>query len=160
AYWYQRGFYSEGRAWFAELLAQPPYANSAARAAALIWIAQLINLQGDVSAALGVTDEGLAMARTLGDPATIGTGVFVRGGIVLRTGDLEVAQSLSEESLTVCRRNGLSSPPLEYSDLHCLGLVAVEAGDSARAATFGTESRALAKRIGHVRGTANSLYLL
>jgi non-specific serine/threonine protein kinase len=160
AYWYQRGFYSEGRAWLAELLAQPPYANSVARAAALIWVAHLINLQGELSAALGVTDEGLVMARKLGDPATIGTGLFCKAGIVLRTGDLEQAQSLFEESLSVCRRNGLSSTALEYYDLHCLGLVAVEAGDSARAATLGTECLALAKRIGHVRGSANSLYLL
>lgn len=135
AYWYQRGFYSEGRAWLEQLLAQPPYANSVARAAALIWAAHLINLQGEVSAALAVTDEGLVMARKLGDPATIATGLWCKARMVFRMGDLEQAQSLFDESLSVCRDNGLSSTPLEYYVLYCLGLLALEARDTSRAAS-------------------------
>ena len=46
AFWYQRGSYTEGRAWFAELLAQPGGADGAARAYALLMAAQLTNQQG------------------------------------------------------------------------------------------------------------------
>ena len=41
-----------------------------------------------------------------------------------------------------------------------LGLVALEVRDHARAANLGAECLALAKRIGHARGSANALYVL
>src|SRR5207245_11170099 len=43
AFWYQRGSHTEGRAWFAELLAQPGGADGAARAYALRIAAPLTN---------------------------------------------------------------------------------------------------------------------
>jgi hypothetical protein len=41
-----------------------------------------------------------------------------------------------------------------------LGLLALEGGHHARAATLATECQALAKRISHARGLANADYIL
>jgi hypothetical protein len=45
-FWYERGFYSEGRAWFKELQAQAGGVATSAHAAALISAASLTELQG------------------------------------------------------------------------------------------------------------------
>jgi predicted ATPase/DNA-binding CsgD family transcriptional regulator len=160
AFWYQYGFYAEGCAWLAEVLAQTEALRTVARATALIWAAQLTKLRGDVPAALALARESLAIARELDDAGAFAESLWCEAQIALRTGDAARAQSLLEESLSVCRDNRLSRAGLEYYILHGLALLALETGDSARAATIGAECQELAQRIGHVRGSANTMYVL
>jgi len=158
AFWYQRGSSSEARMWFAELQAQARGTASPALAAALIWAAGLMDRHGDPNAARGLLRESRAIARQLGDAASVASGLFHEAGIALRAGDIAQAQLLSEEGLSVSRTNALST--MEYYHLMGLGLAALEGGYHTRAATLGAECLALAERIGHARGSVNALYIL
>jgi predicted ATPase/DNA-binding CsgD family transcriptional regulator len=159
AFWHQRGAYSEGRMWLAELLGLPgAEAATRVRARALLSAATLANLQADFSAAEALSDESLILSRRLGYGRGITGALHVRGVIAVRRGDLAQAQVLFEEGLSVSRGDG--SQALEFYFLLLLGLVALEQGDQARAGALGAESLALARQIGHVRGQASSLYIL
>lgn len=158
AFWYERGSYAEGRAWFAELLALPGASSTPARAFALSWAAWLAMMHGDSRAARTLGSDGLALARQLGDTWGIAGALMQEGAIAIRLGDLARAESLLEEGLSVSRAGGHGGQ--EFYHLLNLAHVALERGDHARAAAAGTESLAVARRLGHVRGAASSLHIL
>jgi hypothetical protein len=63
AFWYQRGFYAEGRTWFAELLAASETAAATReRSFALGWASHLAGKQGDFTAASALNAEALVVA--------------------------------------------------------------------------------------------------
>jgi non-specific serine/threonine protein kinase len=160
AFWYQHGFYGEARAWLAEVLAQPGATRTVARATALFRAAGMTNMRGDAAGAIALARQGLAIARELNDAEAIARGLGCEAWIASRTGDVVAAESLFGESLSVCQQVGLSAREFGYYVLHGLALLALETGDAARAAKLGADCQALAERIGHVRGSANAMYVL
>jgi non-specific serine/threonine protein kinase len=158
AYWYQRGQYAEGRAWFAEVVARAGSDASPALASALIWAGHLTNQQGDTAAATQLIQHGTAMARDLSDTPSIALGLLLQAGIMLRAGELTRSRSFLEEGLSICRAQSLSG--LEYYHLNHLATVALESGDPVLGGAVAAQSLALAQRIGHSRGIANALRLL
>jgi hypothetical protein len=113
-----------------------------------------------VPKALGLVSESLAIARELDDPAAIANALNCEAWIAWHTGDAARARSLYEEGLVVCQNNGLSATELGYYILHGLAGLALKTGDSAQAAKLVADCQALAERIGHVRGSANAMYML
>lgn len=156
AFWYQRGFYSEGRAWFAELLLLSGEAPTPERAFALTWAARLAAMQGDFSAARALCNEGLGLARRLGDTWLIAGALLEQGGMSVRLGDLARAQSSLEEGLRLSRAH--SHHALEFYHLMNLATLAHEEGDDLKSEAFAAGSLVLAKQLGHVWGAASSLY--
>jgi predicted ATPase len=158
AFWYQRGFYAEGRAWLAELLALPGAEASPARAFALTWAARLAMMQGDGIAARAMNAAGLALARQLGDTSGIAGALLEEGVISSRLGNFERAQSAFEEGVRISRAHAHAA--LEFYHVSNWAALALEQGDEARAEVLGGEALALATRLGHVRGKAGALYVL
>jgi predicted ATPase/class 3 adenylate cyclase len=88
-FWYARGYFSEGCAWLAELLALPATTAATARARALEWAGRLAYLQGDEL-----------------DRQRIATSLVALGHGALRRGDALRAQLLFNESLGLARDAG------------------------------------------------------
>ena len=159
AVWHQRGFYAEGRTWFAELLGLPGAAAATeVRAFALVRAALLATNQGEYALAQSLHDESQTLAQRLGYSYGIAQVLLNRGHVARVSGDLAGAQSIWEEGLSVSRSNAYQA--LEFYYLLLLGQVTLEQGDRALAGALGSESLALAKQIGHVRGRASSLRIL
>jgi hypothetical protein len=78
--------------------------------------------------------------------------------MMLRAGELSQPRLLLEEGLSLSRDHGLSG--LEYYHLSHLATLVLEAGDPVGGGAVAAESLALARRIGHARGSANALRLL
>ena len=72
-FWEIRGYLSEGRMWLDQVLALPAAVPSPARAEALVGVGALARFQGDLEAAMALTEEGLRVWQTLGTaPARAG----------------------------------------------------------------------------------------
>jgi predicted ATPase len=104
-YWDQRGYYAEGRAHLARALAIAP-GPSEARARALSVAGFLALEQGDSSQARAMLEEGLALARALGDPFTLGMSLVLLGAVLINVGELRRAVTLLEESAPLSRAVG------------------------------------------------------
>ena len=110
AFWYQRGFYSEGRVWYAEALAASEMAAATPeRRFVMGWAAHLASKQGDFAAAQALNAEALVLARQLEDTSGIADALYQDGCTANRLGDLDRAQSRLEEALKL-RRGAAPGP--------------------------------------------------
>jgi predicted ATPase/DNA-binding CsgD family transcriptional regulator len=66
-FWYIRLHLREGQEWLQRTLEEGDAAPSSARARALVWLALILFLRGDMQGAAECSREGLALCRTLGD---------------------------------------------------------------------------------------------
>ena len=152
-FWIVRGHLNEGRQWLAGLLPRAS-AGSAARASAL-WVgATLALFQGDYLAAYTLGEEGVALARDVGDSLGAIASYMMLGGALLRRGDLARAVEAADESLVLAREAG-SKLYLSYA-LYARVEVARAAGDG-RADAWLHEGLALARQIGDVWGLCSWL---
>jgi predicted ATPase/Tfp pilus assembly protein PilF len=172
-YWYVRGFFSEGREELAEALAQsgraslPNEANlpelGAAqeailrpyRAKALHGAAVLASLQGEYDSARRYDEEGLAIARELGDKESIPAFLDNLGIMARQRGDYASARSFYEESLALRREIG-DKRGIAMS-LDALGIISRQQGDFALGRSLYEESLALRREIGDKQGIAFAL---
>src|SRR5262245_59364486 len=93
--------------------------------------------QGDPAQALGPIEEALALTESLGDTYGNMWARCLRGRLAHLQGDLELAATLLEESLAWLRNWG--SPSI-FEVLNDLGRVALDQGDTDRAAALFGES--------------------
>jgi len=113
-FWLLRGYITEGCRWLDTLLAQTsgsvpdPDTTSvvleqqrAIRAAALSRAAYLIFLSSTLEAATVVAEEGLRLSRQVSDRAVLGFALIIRGAVALLHSELNQAQALYEEALTI-----------------------------------------------------------
>ena len=108
---------------------------------------------GDVARDLGESDEvralceqSLAIYRELGDPLGEGFSLHNLAVAAYREGELELAQTLGEESLAIFRRGDVQSAMAEV--LASLGPILAAAGDPVSALAALTEALHLAGRSG------------
>ncbi len=116
-FWQLRGNLAEGRATLEELLARPDAtASTAARAHALAALGGLAYWQADMAGAERAYVEGLAIQRTLDDPAGLGEALYNLGfvrAIALKHGE---ARALYQEALEIGRSNDDQPAVLRYQE--------------------------------------------
>jgi tetratricopeptide (TPR) repeat protein len=103
-FWWQHGHWAEGRRWYDRVLETAT--EPAARLGALRGRGQLALQSGDLEWATRCWDEGVALARAVGDrfmlSAALGRWAYTAG----QMGDAEQARALADESLAVARETG------------------------------------------------------
>ena len=155
-FWYTRGYFNEGRAWCALLLARPgAQTPTRERAKALRGAGWLAREQCDYAAASALLEEGLALGQALEDRRGVAHTLHGLGGIAREQGDFEKARERFAGSLDLYRdagdRQGVAAA------LNSLGLLARELGDYPAARRLYEESLAIDRELGDRRSIAVSL---
>jgi non-specific serine/threonine protein kinase len=155
--WFEEQHTSEGRSWFATLLALPQAAaRTAQRAQALDLAGALALNQGDYEAARVLKGEGLAILRELGDPMPLGYALLHMGHLVgFAQENFPAARALYQEGLDLFR--GLSHREGTAHALANLASVAIMTGDYATAGRLVEQSLQIYQELGYVYDMALSL---
>src|SRR5215217_2042786 len=138
-FWHMHGHLSEGRSWLEGALAKGD-AASVVRVKALAKASWIAWEQTDLERATALGEEGLKLARKLGDEEGAATTLLNLGVAVMVRGELERATSLIEDGLPLFRESG-DKWGLARS-LLCLGLVAMFREDYERAKALTEEGLA------------------
>jgi predicted ATPase/transcriptional regulator with XRE-family HTH domain len=154
-FWTSRGLGSEGSRWLMQALATEGEVPSAVRAKALCQAAVISYHQGDFGRARVLSEEALALWRSLGDETWTAIALAARAAAVQVSGDIAWATMLAEEALTIFRRRGNRSRAAGV--LNNLGLMAWRQGNLDRAAVLHEEALALRRDMGDRIGIAQSL---
>ena len=157
-FWWQRGYLSEGIAWFDQLLAKPQPVSTLVRARALNGAGNLNWTRGDLEKAWRQHTECLALRRELGDEAEIAKSLNNLGLVATYLEREAEAVAYFEESLEMHRRIGHTRPIAGV--LVNLGELVMQQGDLGRADELIQESLRLYREFGDPRGTADSLHNL
>jgi predicted ATPase len=159
-YWYTRGPYSEGRQWVTGVLAKPEaIEHTIWRGRALRTAGVLAYAQGDNASARALWEDGLAIARELGDRQLQASMLNNLGNIAYEAeGDLKLARSLYEQSLTIQRERGKWHNT--FYQLHNLGRIDEAEGDFEMARDRLEEALAIARELGDKTEVALSLQAL
>jgi tetratricopeptide (TPR) repeat protein len=118
-------------------------------AMASIGRAELQVLQGDATAALGLVEWGLRLARRLGDPITEGTAYRVRGKALAELDRLPEARADLARALqsAAAAKNRL----LEAETLRDLAKLAIRCGEEAPARKYGKQAARLFRSMGSLQ---------
>ncbi|MCC6315599.1 MAG: tetratricopeptide repeat protein, partial [Thermomicrobiales bacterium] len=145
-FWSQRGYWSEGRGWLERALADDVGGSPAARAAALIGVGKLANEQGDLVHARRCFDEGLNLARQIGDERAAAYARQGLGIVASNQSEFDHAAALFEVALVQFR--SLGDEAAIGRCLSDLGLVADREGQSDRAIAYYEEALPIARSTG------------
>ena len=126
-FWLLRSQLTEGRDWLEQTLAMPGDAPAATRIDALYGVGSFARLQGDYPQAIAYGEEGLALARGIGDEIHTARLLYLLGMIAHYEGDRDRAKSFYEEALGLVR--GAHDAHLEAMLLNNLGDVVVAQND-------------------------------
>ena len=157
-FWWQRGYLSEGIAWFDQLLQRDQPVPSTIRARALNGAGNLNWTRGNLEESWRLHTECLALRRELGDEAEIAKSLNNLGLVATYLEREAEAVAYFEESLAMHRRIGQPRPVAGV--LVNLGELVMQQGDLARADELIHESLRLYREFGDPRGTADSLHNL
>jgi tetratricopeptide (TPR) repeat protein len=155
--WFEEDHTTEGRAWFATLLALPQAAaHTTQRAQALDLAGAYALNQGDYAAARALKEEGLAILRELGDSVPLGYALLHLGHLVgYAQQDFRAAQTLYQEGLDHLR-SAANAEGTAHA-LANLGNVAIMTGNYTRASRLVEESLKMYQQLGFVYDMALSL---
>jgi predicted ATPase/DNA-binding CsgD family transcriptional regulator/DNA-binding XRE family transcriptional regulator len=160
-YWYTRGPFSEGRARARAVLARPEAQERTTwRVRALRTAVILAWIQGDFASVRSLAEEGLPLARELGDRLMEANFLNNLGHLALEgaEGDLAAARALYEQCLAIQRE--LGNRPSTASALINLSLVDRAEGDLAAARPRIEEALAIVRELGDTAGIAYALQRL
>jgi predicted ATPase/DNA-binding CsgD family transcriptional regulator len=144
-YWFVRPYHGEVRRWLEPALHAAPDAPAAVRVKALYFVAATTSFLGDGPAAIAYAEEGLALARELGDPYDLGRASFAVGVAWAFSGDAARATKPYEEAVSLLRHSGGTLG--EALALAELGDNRLMTGDVAAAVPLLDEALALHRRI-------------
>jgi predicted ATPase/DNA-binding SARP family transcriptional activator len=146
-FWWNRGYWSEGRQWIEAVLARAqPAHRTPARAWALYGSARLASLQGDYMLSRDRLEESTALFRALGDRRGLVKVLLMQAHSADDEGDLPAARALWEESVALCRDLG---DRLLLAGTLCDIALFLNSPDDARAARpFLEESLEIARQTG------------
>ena len=153
-FWYFRGHFSESRTLQAAVLALPAGPELAAlRTELLRGMGMLALRQGDYPAARAALEEGLAIARQVGDRRVLAPTLTTLGFVARVQDDYPAARPALQEGLTVACEVGDTFHTAMA--LHHLGLLALEADRDLDAAwSLNEQSLALYRQLGNRRMAA------
>jgi predicted ATPase/class 3 adenylate cyclase len=167
--WVTRGYYSEGRDELEGLLSllpslppMSPTGRDSVLAARYSWRATAHNAvgtlayrQGDYVATHTALEQGIAIARELGDKPSMARSYNTLGNVAYQQGDYSTARSNYKQSLALYRevedKRGIAN------ELTNLGNVAVSQGDYSAARSLYEPSQALYRELGDKRGLASGI---
>jgi predicted ATPase/DNA-binding SARP family transcriptional activator/DNA-binding CsgD family transcriptional regulator len=149
-FWHMRGYLSEGRRWLEAALARGD-APSVARVRTLAKASWIAWEQLDLERGTALGEEGLGLARELGDEEGIATMLMNLGVTAMIQGQAERATTLLEESVPLCRV--LGDKWVLARSLLCAGLVAMIQRDYGRARRLDEESLTIAREAGDSYGS-------
>jgi predicted ATPase/DNA-binding CsgD family transcriptional regulator len=155
--WYLRNRYTEGRAWFAELLGMPA-TSGPSRWRALAFAGYLAYGQGDYAEAEALLESGRAHACDAGDAEGGAVCRLLLGNVARNRGDLARAADLLEAARRALEDQ--ASPMWRATAGLLLGLTRLEQGDVAEAERWGTQALDQFRAQQHAWGRARSLELL
>ena len=158
-FWWVRGDAAEGRARLERLLGLAGAEHlTATRAKALNGAGVLARQLSDFPAATALLEEGLAVARQVGDRRLVADALHRLGRVAANRSDYPAARRLCEESLELYRALGdeLGIAGL----LDSLGVIARHEGRYPEARALYQESLAVAGRVGDRQGQAETLLSL
>ena len=155
-FWHLHVHHNEARRWLEEALTKegaPPSVRVKAleRAGFLAWE------QGDYERAVALGEEGLGLARRLGDKASAAAALFNLGSVAMSRMEADRASTLLEEAVALWRASD-NEWGLAHA-LYVLGLVAIVQRDHDRAMARHEESLALAQKAGNDVGSVQALGL-
>jgi predicted ATPase/class 3 adenylate cyclase len=156
-FWHIRCYWSEGRDWFARLLAYGgrQSLSALAKARALCSAGWLAFDEMDNDQVLALSEQGLALYRELGDKPGAAMALNLLGWAAHNLGDQSRARSLGDESLALYQELGLKWGIADVSNL--LGNVTRVQGEYESASEFYKGSLACSREIGDLAGIAYSL---
>ena len=159
AFWFIRGYLSEGRRWLETFLTLvgPDGAPASLRAAALSGLGSIRRTQGDYESARMALEESLRLRRSLGNVDDTLIALNQVALLALHVGDLPTAWSLYAEGLVLAQES-----KSKYVDMFLTGLaaVALAQGDLAAARALSEECLRIARSKGNQRDIAHSLWYL
>jgi predicted ATPase/class 3 adenylate cyclase len=154
-FWHIRGYFAIGRAWLERALAGATESPRSERVRALTGAGTLAYAQGDLQRAAMHYEQGLAMARAIGDERATSFLLHNLGVAASARGDRDRARALYEESLAL--KQALGDKAGAAMSLGNLGTLAHFDGDLERAASLHEESLALFREMDDWRGEAGAL---
>jgi predicted ATPase len=157
-FWEIRGHYSEGRTFLKRALAASKGSLTSMRASALNIAAGLAELQGDYGEAEELSEESLALSRSLKDRRNIATSLFVLAGVAVAKDNFLKADSLMKEALALYEELGDEVDIAEA--LFELGWLANVQNEYQRARPLLEESLSKFREMGDTRMIAHALYQL
>ncbi len=146
--WRMLARFDEGRLWLGRAMANDTGVPLALRARVWGDAGWLADHQGDYDAAEPLLDQGLALAREVGDPLLLSDSLVGRGMLAYKRGELERADALLAEAEALARGLGVEDNvgPLRVASALCdRATIAATAGDAVLAADRFTESIAMAR---------------
>ena len=150
-----RPYHAEVRRWLEPALRAAPDAPTAVRVEVLYVAASTMSFLGDGPAAVAYAEEGVALARVLGDPLALGRAHFAVGIAWAFSDDVARAAVAYEEAVSLLRQTGVTS--WEAMALGELGDTRLMVGDVAEAVRLLDEALALHRRIEFPLGIALTL---
>ncbi len=105
-FWWARGYIEEGRRALEETLARAPHAAPVVRVTAGAALGILLLWQGEHEHAGAVLQDGLTLARALGDPRSICLALIYLGVVANLSADWAAAAGILEEALARARQAG------------------------------------------------------
>lgn len=154
-FWDLRGHYTEGRSWLTRALAATGAVPLAARVRALLGLATLAVIQGDLSEATAACEQALEFCKRVEDRAVFAHALHHLGFGALHRGDLDLASALLEESLRSAR--AADHRWMEGWSLVFLAIAAVGRTRYDRAARLAAESESLLRTVDDPEGLAWAL---
>ncbi|MCW3096552.1 MAG: hypothetical protein JWL77_2170, partial [Chthonomonadaceae bacterium] len=156
-FWYLRGDFNAGQAYFRRALEREEAQEAmAARAKALNGAGNLAYCHGDFVSSRALNEESLTLQRALGDRTGIAVSLNNLADTAYARGDFGEARALYEESLAIRReledRLGIANA------LYGMGNVVFSQGDREEARVLFEESLTIRREVGDKVGIANSLY--
>ena len=156
--WWIRGYFAEGQRRYAAVLGRTgAEARTPARAKALSRAGGLLSVHGDAASARPLFEEGLAIARELGDRKAEANLLCNLGDISIDS-DPPAARAFLEQSLAAHREIGNPSGIAHASML--LGNVALRQESRAEAQALYAESLSLSRVLGNPQKTGHALWCL
>ena len=102
-FWLLSSRLTEGRDWLEQSLTVPGDAPTATKIGALYGAGSFARLQGDYDLAAASAEEGLTLARGIGDPFHASRSLYLLGLVAHNQGDLDQARPLYDEALALAR---------------------------------------------------------
>ena len=154
-FWRIRGFWAEGREWFAQVIGKGDALPREMRARLLGNAGDLALCQGRYAEAEAAMEAGLALYRDCGDQAGVANTLNRLGVVAGRRGDHPAAQAIFEQALQAGQT--AADPDTVASIYHNLGQVAANQGDYRAGRAYLERALALQRELGNRSAVANGL---
>ncbi|MDR7418949.1 MAG: LuxR C-terminal-related transcriptional regulator [Armatimonadota bacterium] len=141
-FWFARGHIREGRRW-GQIAASKQQVSPKARALALSNLAFFVMQQGERDHAVRLAAQGVALARSVGEPSLIAWSLLQLGLATDTVGDFERSEPIYREMLDFARQAG--NERVAILALHNVGTTLRLRGDKARARPILEEVLAMAR---------------